>query len=306
MRTIETGGITAPQAVGVVGLGLIGASLCRALRETLPDMGIVGITRSTQTADRAMDDGICDLAGTTADLLRHVDVAVLCTPVTDMATWLEHCAAYPDLLVTDCGSTKQWVVEQAARVFDATRFLGGHPMAGRERSGYDAADLALFDGCTWVLTPSADQREQQLDLFRPWVDCIGALHATAHVMDAAAHDRAVAAISHLPFALSAALMRSTATSAEWDHAKTLAASGFRDMVRLSGGDPAMYGAIVATNTQAILDALAALTQELERFAKAARTREGTQGYFTTAQQLRAAWTREREGTPHGDGVPRQG
>lgn len=289
MRTIDTGGITAPQAVAVVGLGLIGASLCRALRETLPDMGIVGITRSPQTADRAMDDGICDLAGTTADLLRHVDVAVLCTPVADMTQWLERCADYPELLVTDCGSTKQWVVEQAARVFDAPRFLGGHPMAGREKSGYDAADASLFDGCTWVLTPSDDAQQ---DRFRPWIDCIGALHATTEVMDAATHDRAVAAISHLPFVLSAALMRTSSTSDQWEQARKLAAGGFRDMARLAGGDPAMYASIVATNSEAILDSLTALSAELERFARAARTREGTQGYFATAQQLREAWLTE--------------
>jgi prephenate dehydrogenase len=291
MRTIATGGVQAPQAVAVVGLGLIGASLCRALRKRLPDMGIVGITRREVTADRAMDDGICDLAGTTPDLLRHADVAVLCTPVDEMPRWIDHCAAYPDLLVSDCGSTKRWIVEQAARQIDPERFLGGHPMAGRESSGYDAADADLFTGCTWVFTPT-DSRH--LDRFRPWVDAVDALGTVVEVMEAGEHDQAVAWISHMPFALSAALMRAAATAPEWEHARRLASSGFRDMARLAGGDPSMYAAILETNTSAILNAVSALIKELERMAKTVRRPETAEAYFATARQLRVAWLTERE------------
>jgi prephenate dehydrogenase len=296
MRTIHTGGIDAPQAVAVVGLGLIGTSLCRALREHVPEMGLVGITRSVETADRAMNDGICDLAGTTADLLRHVDVAVLCTPVDAMPFWLEQCAFYPGLLATDTGSTKQWVVEQAARCFDAVRFLGGHPMAGSQLSGYDAAKPDLFDGCTWVLTPTA---AEQQEMFTPWASVIEALHARVEIMSADDHDRAVAWISHLPFALSAALVRAAAAAPEWDDAQSLAASGFRDMARLAGGDPQMYAAIVQTNQSALLGALSALNKELERLAKTVRRPEQLEAYFTTAQEMRTAWLsgREERGRP---------
>jgi prephenate dehydrogenase len=290
MRTIGTGGIEAPQAVAVVGLGLIGVSLCRALRERLPDMGIVGVTRRVETAERAMNDGTCDLAGTTPDLLRHVDLAVLCTPVDAMTHWVEQCARYPELLVTDTGSSKQWVVEQAARRLDRARFLGGHPMAGREQSGYDAADATLFDGCTWVFTPT-DTAQQEA--FAPWLAAVQALGANVEVMDAAEHDRAVAWISHLPFALSAALVRAAAAAPEWGDAQRLAASGFRDMARLAGGDPEMYAAIVQSNPTAILETLNALTRELERLAKAVRKPETANAYFATARQLRAAWLHER-------------
>lgn len=290
MRTIATGGVDAPQAVAVVGLGLIGASLCRALREKLPDMGIVGITRRVETAERAMNDGICDLAGTTSDLLRHVDLAVLCTPVDAMPYWLEQAASYPGLLVTDTGSTKQWVIDQAAKRLDRGAFLGGHPMAGREQSGYDAADPALFDGATWVLTPT---EPQQQEAFTPWVAAVQAIGARIEVMDAADHDHTVAWISHVPFALSAALVRAAAAAPEWSDAQRLAASGFRDMARLAGGDPEMYAAIVATNPSAILNALAALTKELERLARTVRKPETAEAYFATARQLRAAWMSDR-------------
>jgi prephenate dehydrogenase len=290
MRTITTAGVEAPQAVAVVGLGLLGVSLCRALRERLPDMGIVGITRRVETAERAMNDGICDLAGTTPDLLRHVDLAVLCTPVDAMSFWLEQSAFYPGLLVTDTGSTKEWVVEQAAKRLEPSRFLGGHPMAGREQSGYDAADATLFEGCTWVLTPT-DASQQAV--FAPWAAVIRALGASIEVMDAADHDHTVAWISHLPFALSAALVRAAADASEWGDAKRLAASGFRDMARLAGGDAEMYAAIVQTNPSAILNALAALMKELDRLAKTVRKPETAEAYFATARQLREAWLSER-------------
>jgi prephenate dehydrogenase len=291
MRTIVTGGVQAPQAVAVIGLGLIGASLCRAMRERLPDMGIVGITRRVETAERAMNDGICDLAGTTPDLLRHVDLAVLCTPVDAMPFWLEQCAFYPGLQVTDTGSTKEWVVEQAAKRLDAVRFLGGHPMAGREQSGYDAADPTLFDGCTWVVTPT---ETAQQEVFEPWVSAVRALGATVEVMDPADHDHTVAWISHLPFALSAALVRAASAAPEWSDAQRLASSGFRDMSRLAGGDPEMYAAIVQTNPSAMLNALAALMKELERLARTVRKPDTAEAYFATAHQLRSAWLSERE------------
>jgi prephenate dehydrogenase len=291
MRTITTGGVEAPQAVAVVGLGLIGVSLCRALRTTLPDMGIVGITRRVETAERAMNDGVCDLAGTTPDLLRHVDLAVLCTPVDSMPYWLEQSAFYPGLLVTDTGSTKQWVIEQAARRLDRVRFLGGHPMAGREQSGYDAADPTLFSGATWVFTPTDPAHEST---FAPWINAVRALGSIVEVMDAGDHDRTVAWISHLPFSLSAALVRAAAAAPEWSDGQRLAASGFRDMAWRAGGDTEMYAAIAGSNQEALLNALAALSRELDRLARAVRRPETAAAYFATARQLRTAWLEQRE------------
>jgi prephenate dehydrogenase len=217
-------------------------------------------------------------------------MAVLCTPVDAMPFWLEQCAFYPGLLVTDTGSTKQWVVDQAAKRLDPVRFLGGHPMAGSQLSGYEAAGATLFEGCNWVLTPSVPEQQEA---FAPWVAVIEALGATIEVMDAADHDKSVAWISHLPFALSAALVRAAAAAPEWGDAQRLAASGFRDMARLAGGDPEMYAAIVQTNPTALLNALAALTKELERLAKAVRKPETAEAYFATARQLRAGWLVDR-------------
>ena len=197
-----------PRSVAVVGLGLIGASLLAALRARLPEVRRIGVARRPEIAHRALADGLCDEAGSGAELLAGGEVVVLCTPVDAMEGWLAACAEHaPATLVTDCGSTKGWVVERGAALLGEARFLGGHPMAGRERSGYDAAEPGLFTGCTWVVTPA---RPGDLAGFAPWLAVIDALGAHLEVLDAATHDAAVAAISHVPFALSAALLGGSA------------------------------------------------------------------------------------------------
>jgi prephenate dehydrogenase len=280
-----------PGAVAVVGLGLIGASLCRALRLRLPQVRVIGVARRAETAERAIAEGVCHVAGTDPALLGGAEVVVLSTPVDAMPDWLRACAEQaPEALVTDCGSSKAWVVTQASAILGNGRFLGGHPMAGKELSGYDAADEGLFDGCVWVLTP---RQGSDLDAFAPWIAVIAALGAHLEVADPETPDRAVAWISHLPFALSAALVRSATADASWPEAQRLAASGFRDMARLAGGDPMMYSAISATNAPAMLVALDAYRAELERLAAVLGDAEASATYFDQARELRRTWLAER-------------
>lgn len=271
----------------MVGLGLIGASLLAALRERLPRVRRMGIARREETVRRALDDGLCDAAATGAELLTGAEVAVLCTPVDAMEAWLRSCAEVaPATLVTDCGSTKAWVVDRAAALLGEGRFLGGHPMAGREQSGYDAAEAGLFEGCTWVVTP---RRPADLSAFAPWLSVVRRLGAHLEVLDPATHDAAVAAISHVPFAVSAALVRAAAAGPAWPAAQRLASSGFRDVARLAGGDPAMYAAIARTNAAAILAALDGLEAELAALRSALRGADAGRAYFAAARELRAGW-----------------
>jgi len=285
-----------PSTVAVVGLGLIGASLCGALRRRLPAARLIGVTRRPRTADRALADGICDVAGTDPRLLGEAEFVVLCTPVDAMPEWLSACAeTAPRALVTDCGSTKAWVVDQAHQLLGPGRFLGGHPMAGREQSGYDAADANLFDDCVWVVCP---QRRSDLQTFAPWLAVIALLGARLEVLEASQHDAATAWISHLPFTLSAALVRAAADAASWPDAARLAASGFRDMSRLAGGDPTMYAAIVATNSEKLAEALASYEEELRRFRRSLSDREAAHRYFAEAEQLRRRWLEVRVAMGH--------
>jgi prephenate dehydrogenase len=255
-------------------------------------MHIVGITRNPVTAERALRGGACDRAGTANELLAGVEVAVLCTPVDAMPSWLSACAAASrELLVTDVGSTKAWVVEEASRLLPG-RFLGGHPMAGTEHSGWDAADPDLFSGSTWVLTP---HEPGLLERFASWHAAVAALGARVEVLDPATHDAAAALVSHLPFAVSAALMRAAASSPAWETVGWwLAAGGMRDMARLSGGDPRMEAAILHTNTQPVLAALDGLLVELGGLRSALADPAELCAWFATARDQRAAWLERRE------------
>jgi prephenate dehydrogenase len=286
------GAAVTPASVAVVGLGLIGGSLCRALRRRLPATRLVGITRNPATVERALRTGVCDQAGAGEELLARAEIAVICTPVDAMPHWLAACAAAsPDLLVTDVGSTKSWVVDAAARLLPG-RFLGGHPMAGSERSGWDAADPELFTGCTWVLTPAAPGLPER---FAPWRATLEALGAHVAVLDPATHDAAAALISHLPFTVSAALMRATAADPAWETAGWwLAAGGMRDMSRLSGGDPAMEAAILQTNTQPVLAALDGLLTELAGVRSALADPDRLPEWFGAARAHHEAWVARRE------------
>lgn len=281
-----------PASVAVVGLGLIGGSLCLALRQRLPTTHIVGITRNPVTAERALRSGACDRSGTDPGLLADMEVAVLCTPVDAMPSWLSACAAASQgLIVTDVGSTKAWVVEEGSRLLPG-RFLGGHPMAGTERSGWDAADPELFSGSTWVLTP---HEPGLLERFAPWRAAVAALGAQVEVLDPATHDAAAALVSHLPFTLSAALMRAAAVAPAWETAGWwLAAGGMRDMARLSGGDPPMEAAILRTNTQPVLEALDGLLVELGGLRSALADPAELCAWFAAAREQRAAWLDRRQ------------
>jgi prephenate dehydrogenase len=239
-----------------------------------------------------MADAACEVAGTDAGLLGGCDVVVLCTPVDVMPQWLAEVARRaPTALVTDCGSTKAWLMARARELLGPGRFLGGHPMAGRERSGYEAADPSLFVGATWVLTP---ERDDDLAAFAPWIAAIRTFGARPLVTDAATHDEAVAWISHLPFALSAALVRAAGQAPVWPTAAALASSGYRDMSRLAGGEPAMYAAIVRTNRHAILAALEAYAAELARLRSLLEDPAADwAAWFAAARGQREAWLAER-------------
>ncbi len=275
----------------MVGLGLIGASLLAALREAAPEVARVGVARRPEIAARALADGLAAVAGTGPGVLAGADVVVLCTPVDAMPGWLEaaHRAA-PGAVLTDAGSTKAWITQRAADLVGAGRFVGGHPMAGRERSGYDAAEAGLFRGAAWVLTP-ADAGEAEL--IAPWAAAVGRLGALVETLDPATHDAAVALISHLPLALSAALVRAAGADPAWETAWRLAASGFRDMARLSGGDPVMAAAIAATNAGPLRAALAAFDGEVDRLRAVLDDPAAAAAWFAQARDGRQGWLDRR-------------
>lgn len=244
-----------PSRIAFLGFGLIAGSIARAVRGAATDgPELVAWSPSGVGPRRAVDDGVLDAA--VAEPGRAVagsDLVVLGGPPDAVLATLDELAGSlsaflgPDATVTDVASTKAEIVARAAA--HALPFVGGHPMAGRETSGYASAEEGLFRGRPWVVAAGPDARP--LDVARvEWlaVQC----GARPVAMDAAAHDWAVAAISHLPLVAAAALVEAVAGGADaerrdWSAASALAASGWRDMTRLARGDVAMGAGILETN-----------------------------------------------------------
>jgi prephenate dehydrogenase len=282
--------------VALLGLGLIGGSIARALREHDPapsgDHHITAWTPSGEGPAAATREGVIDAAATTPEAaIGGADLVVLAGPppvclaqLDDLAgSWRE--ALAPGAVITDVASTKAAIVMRATAL--RLPFVGGHPMAGRETSGYGAARPDLFVGRPWVIVPSPD--EAAVGRVEALADATGARPLR---MTAAEHDDAVAAISHLPLVVAAALVEAVAgpagsTRAGWPVAAELAASGWRDITRLARGDVAMGSGIVETNAPAIASRIRALIGVLDGWLSDLE-RDGGPDEADVAARLRSA------------------
>ncbi len=246
----------------------MGGSLAQALRGHT--RATIGVDPHAATRQQALGDGVVDIAtGDLAEGVQSADFVILATPVHSI---LDALAILPEIkpegcLVLDFGSTKQVISAAMSALPDTFGALGGHPMCGKETAGYLAADERLFREQTFVLTPNERTNtaveEQTLLLLKH-------LGARPLFLAAERHDQLVAAVSHLPYLLAAALMRQAAAEAEDERMWQISASGFRDTARLAGSDPRMMLDILLTNKVAVLaelvayqDALADLLRLLE-------------------------------------------
>lgn len=243
--------------ITIVGVGLIGGSLGMAWRAGPGAHRVTGVVRRPESALEAVSLGACDEA--TCDLAEGVadaDVVVVCTPVTSIVPTVRKLLPHvrPGCIVTDAGSTKQHICEalrQNAR--PDVPFIGGHPMAGSERGGVAAADPYLFQNAVYVLTPDEATPPESLALLQGLVEETG---AKTIVMDAARHDRIVAAISHVPHLIASILVQTAAhVNERIPETFTLAAGGFRDTTRIAAGSSEIWRDICVTNRHAILEVL---------------------------------------------------
>jgi prephenate dehydrogenase len=238
------------------------------------------------------------------DIVRAVgdaDLVVVATPVAVMADVFQSIA--PRLkagaVVTDVGSTKSQVLRWAQEFLPRTAsFVGGHPMAGKTQS-VEGAEADLFKGATWCIAPSVTADEEAV---RTVLGMVSALGAEPFFVDPGEHDAYVAGVSHLPFVLSAALMRAVSSDPSWRDMKSLTAGGFRDASRLAAGSPAMHRDILLTNREAVARWVDAVSTQLDEVRAAlaadAETAETVlTNFFTEARDARAVWSTQttREG-----------
>jgi prephenate dehydrogenase len=239
-----------PGTALVVGLGMMGASLAGALRKqgwivqgSDIDQEVVARARSLGYVDQA-DDGV-----------GQVDLAIVATPVSLVAALVESLETRATV-VTDIASVKSPV----AAAISSDRFVGGHPMTGSERTGIDGANSERFEGCTWVLTPTANTSVESYAYVRRVLESLGASVVT---MEPHVHDRVVAVVSHVPHLLASLLMNvAEERSQVYSELLGLAAGGFRDMTRIAAGNPELWTDISLSNAQAIASELSELESRI--------------------------------------------
>ena len=272
-RVAATGRL--PGRVAFLGLGLIGGSIALALREAGYAGELVAWTPGGSGPREGLRRGLVDEAAPDAgSALQGAELVILAGPPLEMLATTTALAGplardlAPDATITDVVSTKAMIVSQASG--RGLRFVGGHPMAGRETSGVAASTADLFVGRPWVIVPASSATAN--DVGRVEALAVAAGAQPVH-MTAADHDAAVASISHLPLVVAAALVESVAGSpgaSGWRTAKGLAATGWRDTTRLARGDPAMGAGILATNAALVADRLAAVRDVLDSWVQALR------------------------------------
>jgi len=275
--------------VAIVGLGLLGGSWGLALKRAGFTGRIVGSARRAETRAQALGAGVVDeVFADAGEAVRGADLVILATPVAVILDHLPRLQPHlsPRALVTDVGSTKRRICERAAELYARQPlFLGGHPMAGKERSGVENADARLFENARYVLAPLKPEHsgDVRVQAFRALVEAVG---ARPLIIDPATHDLAVAYLSHLPQLLSTGL----ASLIEEKHASEnlsleVAASGFRDVTRLADSPYSVWRDICLTNTENIQMALDALIQKLVSIRVHLADRE-LEGEFLAAHRLR--------------------
>lgn len=242
--------------VTVVGVGLIGGSIGLALRERDLARNVVGVGRNKERLDVAEQRGALTSATTDwSEGVRNADLIVVCTPVehvVDHVTQVRRsCGA--NALITDVGSTKGRICREIeSKTIESGVFVGSHPMAGSHKSGPEYARADLFMGSLTVVTPAENTREEDVEQVESFWQSLGSQVVRTSPEE---HDRAIAAISHLPHVVAAALSASTSQ----EHAR-LAGAGWRDTTRVAAGDAELWRQILGDNRDHIL-------QSLDNFAK---------------------------------------
>jgi prephenate dehydrogenase len=283
--------------VAVLGLGLVGGSLARLLHARGADA--VGYDADPATRAAAAAAGL-RVADDVAGAVAEADVVVLAVPLRTMGAVAAEVAAAapPGVTVTDVGSVKGPVRQAVAAAGLGDRYVGAHPMAGTERSGFGASSAALLDGAPWAVTVAAGPAAPGTDPARLAAVLrlvTGRLGGTAAVLTDELHDEAAALISHVPHVLATQLLNAVAGAPVREVALGLAAGSFRDGTRVAFTDPARTQAMVTENAAWVAPALRKAVRDLEAVVAALETNASLHGFFHEADQVRAAWTPARPG-----------
>jgi len=256
--------------VVIAGVGLIGGSLGLALTKRKLAEEVVGVDPDQDNLRLAVQLGAVRRAEVLAEAVPAADLLILATPIGVTLGVLEMALPYltPGTVITDVGSVKGRLVERAEAMLPAgVHFVGGHPMAGREVAGVAGAREDLFDGASYILTPTPSTDAAALARLKLLVRALGARPVELGCRE---HDGAVALISHLPHLLAATLVNTVAGEHTEELLLKLAGGGFRDTTRIAASNPAMWRDILLTNREMVLEAVQKFRQQLEHMEQSIR------------------------------------
>ena len=277
----------------IVGLGMIGGSLAAGLKQVGYEGKITALVRSPASGERGLELGYIDEFSTNAaDLIPTADIVMLAVPMLSMHSQLVAIKPYlkADTVVTDAGSVKTPFITDAKSVLGSlARVVPGHPIAGREKTGVDAADPVLYQGRRVLLTPSEETEDDAIESVRSlWV----LTGANVETLGPEQHDRVLAATSHLPHVLAFALVDTLATQQEAEEIFRYAAGGFRDFSRIASSDAVMWRDVCLSNRDAILDSMDRLDVHLKKLRTSIANGDGQaiEETFKRAKKARDEYT----------------
>lgn len=282
----------------IFGVGLIGGSVALAIKKAGSNAQIVGVGRNPENLSTAIELGVIDIAThNVAEALKDADVVLIAAPVAQTPAILN--AIKPHLagttVVTDAGSTKSDVLACAKEILGSqfSQFVGGHPIAGAEKSGVTAATADLYLNKNVVLTPTSETNAQHIQSVRLlWQAC----GANVSEMPAETHDGIFAAVSHLPHLLAFALVDEVASRPNAEQLFGFAASGFRDFTRIAGSHPEMWRDISLANKTALLSEITAYQKELSHLKQLLEKNDSDNLYalFERASVARNSWANTKK------------
>lgn len=281
--------------LAIVGTGLIGGSLSLALKQAGVVDEVIGLGRRRETLEQAKSLGLIDTIADSAAQISNADVVMLATPMAQMQLVLQQIAPHlgEKTIVTDAGSTKADVIAAAREILGEkfSRFVPGHPIAGAESNGPQAARANLFIGRNVVLCPVAETSAAAAESVTALWQATG---AQVVQMDAQRHDRIFAAVSHLPHLAAFALVDELAARPEAEEFFRFAASGFRDFTRIAGSSPELWRDVALANRAAVLEELAAFQCKLDEIRRALEAEDGAvlETIFSRASKARRNWGNE--------------
>ena len=278
------------QSVAIIGLGLIGSSIARAVHERLPGVRLTGFDLDPAVRERAralaLVDRMADAAGEAA---RGAELVIFCVPVGAMAEAAQAVAPglSPDVLISDVGSCKSFVAEELRRALPEARIVPAHPVAGTENSGPDAGFASLFQGRWCILTPDAGADPADVERLSAFWAGLG---AKVEVMDAAHHDTVLAITSHLPHLIAFTIVGTASDLERVTESEVIkySAGGFRDFTRIAASNPAMWRDVFLTNKEAVLATLGRFNEDLAFLEQAILADDGASLFdlFTRTAAIR--------------------